>query len=247
MRRPRRPRQSTRPTRPTRWASDDRIRAVPPDISLAPVLELGGVFVGALSGGLAAVRKKFDIFGILVLAWATGLGGGILRDVLIGVTPPVGISDWRFIVVAFLAGVVMYLFNPRLERARRTILVLDAGSLALFAVAGTLKALELGIGGVAAVTAGVLTGVGGGVVRDLLTGEVPVVLHQRQLYAVPAVIGSAMTALMWAGGVLTVATAASAVGVVFALRVVALRFRLQAPGPWNGVSWGRRGSGRMER
>jgi len=214
---------------------------VAPDISLMPVIELSGVFVGALSGGLAAVRKQFDIFGIVVLAWAAGLGGGLLRDVLIGVAPPVGISDWRFIVVACLAGVVMYLFNPRLERARRMILVLDAGALALFSVAGTLKALELGVGPVAAVSAGILTGIGGGVLRDLLTGEVPVVLHQRQLYAVPAVIGAVLTALLWVTGALTVITAGAAVGVVFTLRVAALRFRIQAPGPWTGVSWGRRG------
>jgi len=214
---------------------------VAPDISLMPVIELSGVFVGALSGGLAAVRKQFDIFGIVVLAWAAGLGGGLLRDVLIGVAPPVGISDWRFIVVACLAGVVMYLFNPRLERARRMILVLDAGALALFSVAGTLKALELGVGPVAAVSAGILTGIGGGVLRDLLTGEVPVVLHQRQLYAVPAVIGAVLTALLWVTGALTVITAGAAVGVVFTLRVAALRFRIQAPGPWTGASWGRRG------
>lgn len=218
---------------------------VPPDISIAPLIELTGVFVGALSGGLAAVRKQFDIFGILVLAWAAGLGGGLLRDVLIGVTPPVGISDWRFISVACLAGVVMYFFNPRLERARRMILVLDAGALALFAVSGTLKALELGIDGAAAVSAGILTGIGGGVLRDLLTGEVPVVLHHRQLYAVPAVIGAVLTAVLWAGGALNWVTAVAAAGVVFGLRVAALRFRIQAPGPWTGVSRGRRGAGRM--
>jgi len=227
---------------------------VPPDIAIAPVIELSGVFVGALSGGLAAVRKQFDVFGILVLAWAAGLGGGILRDVLIGATPPVGISDWRFISVACLAGMVMYFFNPRLERARRMILVLDAGALALFAVSGTLKALELGLNGVAAMSAGIITGIGGGVLRDVLIGEVPVVLHERQLYAVPAVVGAALTTALWAGGVLTVATALGAVGVVFALRVAALRFRLLAPGPWVPGSRararkaaGRTASGRMER
>ncbi|RYV50343.1 trimeric intracellular cation channel family protein [Pengzhenrongella frigida] len=227
---------------------------MPPDIAIAPVIELSGVFVGALSGGLAAVRKQFDLFGILVLAWAAGLGGGLMRDLLIGATPPVGIADWRFIAVACLAGAVMYFFNPRLERARRMILVLDAGALALFAVSGTLKALELGLNGVAAVSAGIITGIGGGVLRDLLIGEVPVVLHQRQLYAVPAVVGAVLTAGLWAAGILTALTALGAVGVVFALRVAALRFRLQAPGPWvagartRKVGARRRNvSGRMER
>ncbi|MBC7549852.1 MAG: TRIC cation channel family protein [Cellulomonas sp.] len=220
---------------------------VTPDIPIAPVIELSGVFVGALSGGLAAVRKQFDIFGVLVLAWAAGLGGGMLRDVLIGATPPVGISDWRFISVACLAGVVMYFFNPRLARARRMILVLDAGALALYAVSGTLKALELGLNGVAAVCAGIITGIGGGVLRDLLVGEVPVVLHERQLYAVPAVVGAVLTAVLWATDVLTVLTALGSVVVVFALRIAALRFRLQAPGPWVAGSRQRRASGRMER
>lgn len=145
-----------------------------------------------------------------------------------------------------LAGVVMYLFHPRLERARRMIAVLDAGALALFSVVGTLTGLELGVGGVAAVTAGIVTGVGGGMLRDLLTGEVPVVLHHRELYAVPAVIGAVLTVVVWAGGALTVVTAAVAAAAVFVPRVAAMRFRLQAPGPWNGVTWGRKGSGRME-
>jgi len=224
----------------------ERIRTVPPEIPLQTAMELCGVFAGALSGGLAGVRKQFDIFGTLVLAWAAGLGGGMLRDVMIGATPPIGLADWRFIADACLAGVVMYLFHPRLERARRMILVLDAGALALFAVSGTLKALELGIGGVGAVSAGILTGIGGGVLRDLLTAEVPVVLHQRQLYAFPAIIGAVATALLWKAGALTPVTAVAAGAGVFALRVAALRFGLQAPGPWNGVSWGRKSSGKME-
>jgi uncharacterized membrane protein YeiH len=218
---------------------------VQPDIPIAPVIELSGVFVGALSGGLAAINKRFDIVGVLVLAWAAGLGGGLLRDVLIGAIPPVGISDWRFIAVACLAGVVMYLFHPRLARARRMIAVLDAGALALYTVSGTLKALGLGFDGVTAISAGILTGIGGGVLRDLLADEVPAVLHQRQLYAVPAVIGAALTAALWAGGVLTSVTALLAAGVVFGLRVAAMRFRLKVPGPGNGVSWGRKRSRRI--
>jgi uncharacterized membrane protein YeiH len=220
---------------------------VTPDLPLEPALEVLAVFVGALSGALAAVRKQFDVFGVLVLAWAAGLGGGVLRDVLIGATPPVGISDWRLIAAACLGGVVMYLFHPRLERARRMIAVLDAGALALFTVAGTIKGAELGAGPVAAMCVGLLTGVGGGVLRDLLTGEVPAVLHQRQLYAVPAMLGAAMTAVLWATQSLTVLTVGAAAALVFGLRIVAMRFRLQAPGPWNGVTWGRRrGRGRME-
>jgi len=204
---------------------------VRPDIPIAPAIELSGVFIGALSGGLAAVRLELDLVGVLVLAWAAGLGGGLLRDVLIGAIPPVGISDWRFIAVACLAGVVMYVFHPRLEHARRPIAVLDAGALALYTVSGTLKALDLGFGGVTAISAGILTGIGGGVLRDLLSDEVPAVLHQRQLYAVPSALGATLTAVLWAVGALTSVTVLVAAAVVFGLRVGALRYRLQVPGP----------------
>lgn len=210
-----------------------------PDLPLQPLTELVGVFVGGLSGGLAAVRKQFDIFGIVVLAWAAGLGGGLIRDVLVGAVPPVGVARWEFIVTAFAAGIVMYFFHPRLERARRVIAVLDAGALALFSVVGTLKGLELGAGATASVCVGVITGVGGGVMRDLLTGEVPVVLHHRQLYAIPAVVGASLTALLWTAGALTLLTELLAVAVVFVLRVVAMRLHLSAPGPWRGPQGGR--------
>ncbi|GEA90010.1 trimeric intracellular cation channel family protein [Cellulomonas cellasea] len=205
-----------------------------PDLPLQPLTELVGVFVGGLSGGLAAVRKQFDIFGIVVLAWAAGLGGGLIRDVLVGAVPPVGVARWEFIVTAFAAGIAMYFFHPRLERARRVIAVLDAGALALFSVVGTLKGLELGAGATASVCVGVITGVGGGVLRDLLTGEVPVVLHHRQLYAIPAVVGASLTAVLWSTGTLTLLTELLAVAVVFVLRVVAMRLHLSAPGPWRG-------------
>ncbi|HEY0186038.1 MAG TPA: TRIC cation channel family protein [Cellulomonas sp.] len=204
------------------------------DLPLEPYMELVGVFVGALSGGLAAVRKGFDIFGILVLAWAAGLGGGILRDVLIGAIPPVGISQWEFIGTACAAGLVTWALHPRLGRARRFILVLDAGALALFTVVGAIKALEYGVGATAAVCAGVITGVGGGVLRDLLTAEVPVVLHHRQLYAIPSVVGAVLTVVLWQLDLLSAAGAVVAVLVVLGLRLIAMRFRLQAPGPWVG-------------
>jgi uncharacterized membrane protein YeiH len=206
--------------------------AVLPELPVEPVLEVVGVFVAAMSGALAAVRKQFDLFGLLVLAWATGLGGGVLRDLLIGAVPPVGISDVRLMGAALAGGLVMYFGHPRLERARRVIVVLDAGALALFAVVGTVKGLEHGTTALAAIVVGVLTGVGGGILRDLLTGEVPVVLHHRQLYAVPALLGSAATVALWHLGLAgAVGLSAVAVG-VFALRVLALRFDLNAPGPW---------------
>ncbi|WP_233549763.1 trimeric intracellular cation channel family protein [Cellulomonas rhizosphaerae] len=209
------------------------------DLPMEPVLEVIGVFVGALSGALAGVRKQFDVFGILALGWAAGLGGGLLRDVLIGAVPPVGISDWRLVVTALVGGLAMYFFHPRLERARRSIVLLDAGALALFTVVGAIKGLEHGTTLIAAIFVGVLTGVGGGVLRDLLTGEVPVVLHHRQLYAIPALLGASAIAVLWKLDLATTGAAVTVVVGIFALRVVALRFQVEAPGPWPGLRRGR--------
>ena len=204
------------------------------EIHLMFPVELLAVFVGGLSGALAAVRKQFDLFGVLVLAWAAGLGGGLLRDVLIGATPPVGISDWRLVVGALAAGVVAFFFHPRLQRIRRFIAVLDAGALALFTLVGTLKGLEWEVTGVAAVFVGVLTAIGGGVLRDVLTGEVPAVLHQRQLYAVPTLVGAVAVVVLWDLGALDAVTSAVVVVGVFGLRLLAMRYKLSAPGPWRG-------------
>ena len=144
----------------------------------------------ALSGGLVAVKKRFDLFGVLVLACAAALGGGIVRDLLIGDIPPVGISDWRLLTAAALGGLVTFLFHPGVERITRFVRVLDAAGLGAFAVAGSLKAVTTpGVSPVAAVLVGVITAVGGGVVRDVLAGQVPEVLR-RELYAVPAMLGS---------------------------------------------------------
>jgi uncharacterized membrane protein YeiH len=195
------------------------------------LLDLLGVFVFALSGGLAAVRQRFDLFGVLVLACCAGLGGGVLRDVLIGAVPPVGISDPRLIGACCAAGAVTFWLHPRVATVRRTIVVLDAAGLGVFVVAGTLKALELGTPLLAAVLVGAITGVGGGVVRDLLTGQVPEVLAQTELYATPALVGALAYALLWRADL---GDAPAAVGVavaVFLARVFALRFKVTAPVP----------------
>ncbi|SKC72631.1 trimeric intracellular cation channel family protein [Krasilnikoviella flava] len=209
-------------------------------------LELVAVFVAAVSGGLAAVRRRFDAFGVLVLAWVTGLGGGILRDVLIGDTPPVGISSWRLVTAALAAGVIIFFFHPGLERMRRSILVLDAAALALFVLQGTTKSLGLDAGILASVVVGVLTAVGGGVLRDVLVGEVPLVFADRQLYAVPALVGAGLTAALWSAGVLEVWTALAVVALVFGFRIVSLArgWTVPHPGPGWTARWGRR-SGKM--
>lgn len=192
-------------------------------------LDLVGVFVFALSGGLAAVRAGFDLLGVLVLAAAAGLGGGVVRDVLIGETPPVGITDWRLVAAACLAGALTFVLHPGVRRIQRFVLVLDGIGLGLFTVAGALKALQLGHPPLTAVIVGVVTGVGGGIIRDLLVGEVPQVLASRDLYATPALFGTALFATLWSIGLTGPVVTWGCVVLIAAVRLGALRRGWQAP------------------
>lgn len=155
------------------------------------VLELAGVFVFGLSGGLLAVRKHFDVVGIGVLALLTGLGGGLIRDVIIGDAPPAAFADTRYLIVPFVAAVVVFVGHEVLERLQRAVLVFDAAGLGLFSVTGTLKALAFGLGPLQAALLGVLTAVGGGVLRDVVARDTPVLIKaDSTLYSVPAFIGA---------------------------------------------------------
>ncbi len=153
------------------------------------VLDLAGIFVFAISGALVAVRKGLDVFGVLVLAGTTGLGGGFLRDVLIDATPPAALQDWRYMLVPLLAGLLAFVYHPALGRMERSVNVLDAFGLGLFCVTGSLKALDYGLGVAPAALMGMVTGIGGGMLRDLLAGRVPAVFR-GELYATPALAGS---------------------------------------------------------
>lgn len=193
-------------------------------------LDLVGVFAFALSGGLVAVKKRFDLFGVLVLAAVTALGGGVIRDLLIGATPPVGISDWRLLTGAAVGGLVTFVYQPGVERISRLVRILDATGLAVFAVSGSLKALSYGVTPIACVLVGVTTAVGGGVLRDVLAGQVPEVLR-RELYALPAMLGS--TIVVTASGLhaLNNWVVWGSALLVFAVRIIAVKLDLNAPQP----------------
>lgn len=190
--------------------------------------DLGGTFVFALSGGMAAVKHRLDLFGVLVLAFAAGNSGGIARDVMIAAVPPAAIRDWRYIAVSMLAGLITFYWYRIINRLSSPVLVFDAAGLALFAVSGAGKALAFHAGPVAATLLGMLTGVGGGMVRDVLVSEIPTVLR-TELYAIAALIGAAAVVL---GRMLQVPGVASAVAgavLCFGLRFVALRRGWQLP------------------
>ena len=162
------------------------------------VLETIGVFAFAVSGAFLAVRRGFDVVGILVLAIVTAIGGGVLRDVLLGDTPPTAFTEWPYFAAPIAAAAVTFLFHPAVERLMRTVLVFDAAGLGLFCVAGTVKALDHGLGPLPAAALGVTTGVGGGLLRDIVARETPVLVDPRStLYAIPAVVGSLAVTILW--------------------------------------------------
>src|SRR5688500_1501365 len=192
------------------------------------VLDLCGTFVFALSGAMAGIKHKLDLFGVLVLSFAAANVGGITRDLLIGAVPPPGIADWRYIAVPVLAGLATFRWGWVIDRLRSSVQIFDAGGLALFAVAGTLKALAFQLDPVPAVLLGMLTGIGGGMVRDVLVAEVPAVLR-GDVYAVAALAGATVVVV---GRLLQVPSAPIAiVGAVvcFGLRFMAIKRGWQLP------------------
>jgi uncharacterized membrane protein YeiH len=158
--------------------------------SLQVVLDLAGTFVFALSGAMAGVKRELDMFGVLVLSFAAANTGGITRDVLIGAAPPAAISDWRYVCVSLMAGILTFYFPAAVRQRWNPVLVFDAAGLALFAVSGAQKALAYGLNPVTATLLGMLTGIGGGIARDILLSDIPTVLR-ADLYAVAALLGAA--------------------------------------------------------
>src|SRR5437588_1390299 len=196
------------------------------------VLELAGTFVFALSGAAAGVKHRLDLFGVLVVSCATATAGGIMRDVLIGAVPPAALRDWRYVGISMLAGFAIFFWSPRPERQRplrNVVLTFDAAGLALFAVSGTQKALAYGLDPLMAALLGMLTGIGGGMLRDVLVSDIPAVLYS-DLYAIAALACAIVVVL---GHVLKAPPAASAVAgaaCCFGLRLVALWRGWRLPG-----------------
>jgi len=194
-------------------------------VSTLLVLDLVGTFVFALSGGAAGIKRRLDLFGVLVLSFAAASAGGIMRDLLIGAVPPAALSDWRYLGVSLFAGLVAFFLFPRSERLRKLnnlVLMFDAAGLAVFAVAGTQKALGYRLNPVMAPLLGMLTGIGGGMLRDLLLAEIPTVLRS-ELYAVAALAGAVVVV---AGHVLNFPPTAMAVSgavLCFGIRLFAIR------------------------
>ncbi|WP_288024048.1 TRIC cation channel family protein [Arthrobacter sp.] len=196
---------------------------------LALVLDLLGCFFFAVSGSLLAVRNGFDLVGSVLLGSLVGLGGGVVRDLILNAGPPAAFSNPLYLAAPLLAAVVVYFVVGGVKRANRLVLTFDAGGLALFCITGALKALDAGMNAAAAILLGVTTAVGGGILRDVTANQVPSVFDPKTMYAIPALLGSALATGLWYLGWLNLATGTTAAVLVFTLRLLGLKFGWHAP------------------
>jgi uncharacterized membrane protein YeiH len=198
--------------------------------NLLLAFDLIGIFVFAVAGALAAVEKDLDIFGLVVVAGVSGIGGGLIRDVLLGITPPAAFRDSRYLITPAIAAVLVFYLHRHVDRLRVVLMVLDAAGLALFTAAGVERALRIRLGPFAAIGIGVIAAVGGGVLRDILLREIPVVLR-KEIYAVAAVIGAVVLVIGSKLEVDRTLRSLTAIGIVFGIRVVAVQRAWDAPRP----------------
>ncbi len=196
--------------------------------SLALWLDLIGIFVFGISGAMLAVRRGLDAFGIAVLALAASLAGGLLRDIALGASPPAALADSRYLIAALSSAVFTFFFHRQIERVTRPVMVLDALGLGLFAVAGCRKALLFGLEPLPAILLGVLTAVGGGVVRDILVTETPRILRE-EVYAMAALVGAVMIYVADSRGFDPFWSAVVSILAVFIIRVVSVWRGWRAP------------------
>lgn len=190
--------------------------------------DLLGTFVFALSGATLGARRQLDLFGVLVLSFAAATSGGLARDLIIGAVPPAALADWRYVGVSCLAGLITFYRYETITRFNNPVQIFDAMGLALFAVAGAWKSLSFGIGPIGSVLLGMLTGIGGGIARDLLVAEVPRVLRS-ELYAVAALAGASVVVIGAWLQLPTVPLLIAGAVLCFVLRFMAIRYGWHLP------------------
>ena len=203
------------------------------DATLERTVDLVGVFFFAVSGGLLAVRKGFELVGVIALSLVTALGGGVLRDLVLGATPPTAFSDVLYLVVPLVASAIVFVAHRPIERRLSTpVQLFDAAGLGLFAVTGAVKASAFEASVVGAVLIGVISAVGGGIIRDVLANDPPHLFHpDSRLYAIPAALGATVIVVAWRNGFYSGGVAIVVAVAVFAIRLAALRFGWRAPKP----------------
>jgi uncharacterized membrane protein YeiH len=192
-------------------------------------IDLVGTALFAAEGATTGVHARLDLLGVLVVAFVTALGGGILRDLLLGSVPPNSVKDWRYAATALSAGIAVFVLRtPIAASGEGWVQVLDAAGLSLFAVAGAAKAVEYGIHPLLATMLGGLTGVGGGTMRDVLINQVPTVL-KADIYAAAALLGAAITIGVRRVGGKALLADVSGIVVCFTVRMLAVHFHWNLP------------------
>jgi uncharacterized membrane protein YeiH len=191
--------------------------------------DLAGTFVFAVNGAITGLQAaRLDIVGMVTLGMMTALGGGVVRDILIGALPPATFRYWPYLAVAAGGALIAFFFSRELRRFTLPIQLLDAAGLSLFCVTGATKSLQYGLGVAPAIILGAVTGVGGGTIRDVLVRRVPTVLTSG-LYAIPALVGAAIAVIAVRTGVYGPPAAVGAALACFLIRTVGIRYNLNAP------------------
>lgn len=202
-------------------------------ISLIRALDLLGTLVFGLSGGVLAIRYKLDLFGVIVLSLCAGLAGGMLRDLVLGLHPPSAFKESAYVIAALTGGLLAFFALPIFTKFRRPVFVLDAIGLGLFAVSGCAVALGSGLGPIASAILGVISAVGGGILRDVLVGRVPAVFSKGDIYAFAALGGASLYLILLKFNMSDLTATILSVLTVFFTRILSVKFHWSAPGsPW---------------
>jgi uncharacterized membrane protein YeiH len=187
-------------------------------------IDLAAAFFIAITGGLVAMRKGYDFVGVFFLALVTGLGGGLLRDGLFLQQTPAVIAP-HYLLTIIAATVISLVFGEKLNRFAFTFMLVDALGLGLFAMAGTQKALSVGLSWIPAILVGVVNAVGGGLIRDMMSGEEPLIFRPGEFYAAASFIGSALFVfLVLSLGISVEPAELTSIAVIILIRVASVRF-----------------------
>lgn len=198
--------------------------------TLLLVLDILGIAVFAVAGALTGIGKKLDLFGVIFLAGVTALGGGFMRDVLLGASPVAGLHDWRYVITPATVGLLVFFVHPTVSKLGRALMVADAAGLGLFAVAGARKAIDYGLGPVGSCVIGMITAIGGGLLRDVLVREIPSILH-TEIYATAALVASILVVSGDRVNFNNIATAIISITIAFVIRVLSVWRKWSAPSP----------------
>lgn len=197
-------------------------------MSMFYILDIFGTFIFGLSGAFRAVKYELDLLGVLILSIITGVGGGMVRDTLLGTTPAAALKDENYLIATIVAGLLVFFFAGRLAFQWKNIIRSDALGLGVFTAIGVTKALEIGMGPVGAIIIGVLTATGGGVIRDMLVRETPAIL-EKDFYATASIIGGALLVLLHYLGAPPIMQIIGAIAMTTTLRLIAIQFGLSLP------------------